>query len=645
MAEWDGTNNATFKEREDTVHFAYHDMIEKIRTSSSETDWVTFLQAFNSKLTQFGAPDNRRVCYILKLDKDPTASSSSYNPTTQLTDANVGVNMRFVQSYVDETATIASDNPAVWETEPKENIDLDIYYEASNAIPLKLDINSSAAGSLSPDDRKGHMIAPIGTSVRCLVNNSHSTSDSNQFGGCVVKGWDGNIVELEPGLNSFSTFDGNSYNKNDLSDQTTVYKNKDIRFFKDNLSYVTLQIDEIVNIDSSTYSPTSLITKIKFKRRINRNIGLPYFNCYSFGNGVESNRIRDDFNRPFIKNGVRASTTLEEQYLEDNRTNGLIYSGIYNKNTSLNSLNQFIMAEKITKDLEPTYGSIQKLFARNSDLVAFCEDKVVQIAADKDIIFNADGNPQLTASNKVLGQSRPFVGEYGISKNPESFASSSYRAYFTDKQRGAVLRLSMDGITPISDANMRDWFRDKLKGDYLDDKIIGSYDENKQCYNLTFDSLSSSSFSHTADFKSSQSDVTVTYREDIKGWSSFKSFIPESGLSCVNTYYTFRDGKIYRHNQNDTDDRNKFYGQSYVSFITAIFNQSATTIKNFNTLNYDGDQGWLVDEIKTDLETATISGFINKENRYFTSIIGDDTIDDVTSFDFQGIGIADIITT
>ena len=613
-------------------------------------------QDLNDAIFRFAKPDNRRTCYVIELDKDLNDSSNFLDTNNRTFENSLAVTdgggdatfMEFVKSYVSENSTVISDNPAVWETEPKEEEGLDIYYEASQAIPIVLDDDSTTATANSydaPDNRKGHMIAPIGTSVRCLVNGSHTTSDSNQFGGCVVKGWDGNIVELEPGLNTFTSFDGNSYNTDDLSDQTTVYKNKDIRFFKDNLSYVTLQIDEIVNIDTSTYAPTSLITKIKFKRRINRNIGLPYFNCYSFGNGVESNRIRDDFNRPFIKNGVRASTTLEEQYLEDNRTNGLIYSGIYNKNTSLNSLNQFIMAEKITKDLEPTYGSIQKLFARNSDLVAFCEDKVVQIAADKDIIFNADGNPQLTASNKVLGQSRPFVGEYGISKNPESFASSSYRAYFTDKQRGAVLRLSMDGITPISDANMRDWFRDKLKGDYLDDKIIGSYDENKQCYNLTFDSLSSSSFSHTADFKSSQSDVTVTYREDIKGWSSFKSFIPESGLSCVNTYYTFRDGKIYRHNQNDTDDRNKFYGQSYVSFITAIFNQSATTIKNFNTLNYDGDQGWLVDEIKTDLETATISGFINKENRYFTSIIGDNTIDDVTSFDFQGIGIADIITT
>jgi len=41
-------------------------------------------------------------------------------------------------------------------------------------------------------------------------------------------------------------------------------------------------------------------------------------------------------------------------------------------------------------------------------------------------------------------------GEFGISKNPESFAADNYRIYFTDKNRGAVLRLSMDGVTDIA---------------------------------------------------------------------------------------------------------------------------------------------------------------------------------------------------
>jgi len=303
------------------------------------------------------------------------------------------------------------------------------------------------------------------------------------------------------------------------------------------------------------------------------------------------------------------------------------------------------MAESITKDLEPTYGSIQKLHARDSDLIALCEDKIVQIAADKDIIFNADGNPQLTASNKVLGQSRPFVGEYGISKNPESFASASYRTYFTDKQRGAVMRLSMDGLTPISEAGMKDWFRDKFKGDYF--AIIGSYDDNKDTYNLTFDNgsnfdtnpLKPNRIDVDSDYRHDNS-VTVSYKESVKGWVSFRSFIQEGGLTLNNTYFTFRDGELYSH---DNEIRNNFYGLQYDSFITAIFNDIPTSVKNFNTLNYSGDSNWIVENIITDIETGLSSSFVAKENKYFSHIYNENTNNDTSSFSFQGIGNASAI--
>ena len=633
MAKWDGSNNATFNEREDTVHFAYHNMIEKIRTSSSSTDWDGFVSDFDNKLTEFGAPDNRRVCYILKLDKDPTASGSSYDPTTQLTDANVGVNMRFVQSYVDETATIASDNPAVWETEPKENVDLDIYYEASNAIPLKLDINSSAAGSLSPDDRKGHMIAPIGTAVRCSKANSHQSTPD--FGDCVVKSWDGNIVELEPGLDVLNDdiddgSGGTTPATSSLADQTTLYNDKKIKFYKDDLSYVEVNIFDVKQISSNNQQ----ITKLSLSRTI-KHVGLSYFNCYSFGNGVESNRIKDDFNQPFISNGVKASSTLKEQYKEDLRASGLIYSSIYNSTTSLNEINQFIMADTVTKDLLPTYGSIQKLFARNDDLIALCQDKIVQIPADKDIIFNADGNPQLTASNKVLGQARPFVGEYGISNNPESFASESYRAYFTDKQRGAVLRLSMDGLTPISDAGMSTYFKDKLKEDAF--KIVGSYDTYKKEYNLTIDDGNK----EINEFNSSSNSVTISFKEDVRGWVSFKSFIPESGLSMGGNYYTFYNSHLYQHH---LGNRSVFYGQNAICSMTAVINESPLSIKNFTTLNYDGDSDWQA-TIQTEKQSGTVNSFIEKEGKWFNYIKGNEDVIDTSAINFQGVGTCTVVNT
>ena len=47
------------------------------------------------------------------------------------------------------------------------------------------------------------------------------------------------------------------------------------------------------------------------------------------------------------------------------------------------------------------------------------EDKIFRVLANKDALFNADGNANVTSNNAVLGQAVPYAGEYGISKHPE----------------------------------------------------------------------------------------------------------------------------------------------------------------------------------------------------------------------------------
>ena len=136
-----------------------------------------------------------------------------------------------------------------------------------------------------------------------------------------------------------------------------------------------------------------------------------------------------------------------------------IYSQLYNSSSGVNRLNQFIIADKITKDINPSHGSIQLIKTRDTDLITLCEDKCFRVQANKDALFTADGNAQVTASLNVLGQVIPYVGEYGISKNPESFAQYGFRAYFTDRERGVVLRLSRDGLSEISALGMSDFFQ------------------------------------------------------------------------------------------------------------------------------------------------------------------------------------------
>lgn len=591
--------------------------------------WEAFMRA-----------DNRRIVYRLYVDKDPT-TASSFNPLTTA-DADTSIGIEFISPRTSETAPLISDNPAVWETEPKENVDLNIFHEASQVYPTTL--NSSNNELYIP---KGAIVTFLNstpnTAMALFKDYTNTDVDTT------VLGW----------------YDHNGNNPGDLIalsheiDTTFLSLNDTLKFTRYDNSYTTINLADLTKV--GTYPSSTYVYRVNTDVSQNK-VGLSWYNAFSFSNGVESDRLRDDFNQVRLDKGPIVSTTLDTVYEEERRGSGLIYSGIYNSNSGINSLNQFIQAEKITKDLNPTYGSIQKLYSRNTDLIAFCEDRVIRIQANKDAIFNADGNPQLIASNTVLGQTMPFTGDYGISKNPESFAADNYRVYFTDKQRSAVLRLSKDGLTPISNYGMSDWFGDNLQN-YM--KLVGSFDADKNDYNLTL----------KQSYSSYDKDTTITYSEDVKGWVSFKSFIPENGLSMSSDYYTFDKGYIYQHHS-EMVDRNTFYGDFNFSSVEFLLNQESGSVKNYQTLNYEGSpskitqefvppsiysneyegykkliskQGWYVDSIVTNKQEGHINEFIEKEGKWFNYIKGNTitTNTDIKTqeFSFQGIGRASSVPT
>lgn len=189
-------------------------------------------------------------------------------------------------------------------------------------------------------------------------------------------------------------------------------------------------------------------------------------NTYDFEVGsnwiIEEARIYGDFNAPITNRGLHAYTKLDSNEMRI-RHNGIIYSGIYNDRTSFNETNVFSVSEDITKAVDPHNGSIQLIDAMDNNLTIYQENKVSQALIDKDAIYSAEGVGTPVSTNKlVIGQVTPYVGEYGISKNPESFAKFGYRRYFSDKYRNAIMRLSRDGLTEISKYGMTDWFRDNL---------------------------------------------------------------------------------------------------------------------------------------------------------------------------------------
>ncbi len=637
---------------------------------------------------------------------------------------------------------------AMWETEPKESVDIDIYYEATDAIPLTLDENNimdyAPSGSVCSELKRGnevHSLTPKAIvtdhkygniqfketqSSTVLVPNGvlyRSFIVGDQLKLTHQNGLETNLVikdhiyqngDQTP-VTSTSVVDTNATIPGPFMSDTQTVIFSDIgtinavqsmhangwRILVTGLNvpigtFIALNNDQTSTLAADgnglgitltkAYEGSTVGTQIQQSFTFKAVTGmyeveedvyelpikLPWYNCYSFGNGVESDRIRDDFNAPQLDNGCKASTVLDD-YGEEIRGSGMIYSGLFNSNSSVNNLNEFNTSQKITKDLNPTYGSIQALKSRDTNVVAFCEDKVLKVLSNKDAVFNADGNPNLTATDRVLGQAIPFVGDYGISKNPESLASDQYRMYFADKQRGAILRLSNDGITPISNVGMKDWFRDNLA---KSDRILGTFDVVKGEYNVTLNPV---------DNVFNLTPTTVSFNEAGKGWVSFKSFIPSAGGSVSGKYVTAANAgsgaygvgqHLWLHDElGPFGAVNSFYGDvNFVaSHVEVIFNDNPSTVKTFMALNYEGTQqkilnttaktasvtdaagnsisandgnhvgltaqnGWEVTSITTDMQSGSVPRFVKKENKYFSYIYGDGV--DVESFCVQGIGEA-----
>ena len=473
------------------------------------THWIPYRRPGNNRKGKYGS--ERMICWTLKLDKPLNWVPEDNNHNSKAT----ATQMEFINTYIDGDG-FTSNNPAIFETEPKEVTDLNLFYEASQAY----------------DDS---------------VHGNEQTLD--------------------------------------------------------------------------------------------------YSNCFSFGNGVESNRIRDDFNAAQMTKGIKASTVLDVPYAEERKSNQVIFSGLYNSISGTNNTNQFIQADQITKSINPVYGSIQLMRHRHGGLDVLCEDKCFKIPTNKDMLFTADGSKQVTVSSNVLGTPNPYTGEFGISKNPESYTQYGYRAYFSDKARGVILRLSADGLEPISRYGLEDYFKDNLAASTT---VIGSYDTYKKEYNVTlnFD--------------------TVSFKEDTNAWTSRKSFLQEEGVSLNNTYYTFKDGQLWSH---DNQTRNNFYGTQYNSSIKFIFNDAPGSVKQFKTLNYEGSQarifqdnsgnadtdnyfpnkfekaGWWSNSIESDKQSGQVLNFEEKEGKWFNFIKGTaptSTNIDTSEFSVQGLGNASV---
>lgn len=405
---------------------------------------------------------------------------------------------------------------------------------------------------------------------------------------------------------------------------------------------------------------------------------------------IEEARIKGGFNNTSVDFGVKAYLN-EDNPVQLNRSNAIIYSGVFNSRTGFNETNVFSVGETISVALDPSYGSIQKLYALDNNLTIFQENKVSKSLIDKDAIYSAEGGQTPVSSlTQVIGQNVPYLGNYGISKNPESFATFGFRRYFADKYRGKVMRLSRDGLSEISAAGMEDFFRDQseliednfkrynvvtssgtaagstttvtvtaanianleygmtasIAGlitqafiidlntstntvtlsepvtipvsspqktaitffKFVKDTIEGAWDIRDRQYTLSYQQAPTDiSFAEEFTFLNEplaiKNTSTLSFDESIKGWTSYYTYRPNIIFSSKNNFYSFKNAKIWKHyDESVINNRGVFYNNANESSVVFVINSNPSIKKVFQTVNYEGDNGFQINYFRSDFQ-------------------------------------------
>ena len=340
--------------------------------------------------------------------------------------------------------------------------------------------------------------------------------------------------------------------------------------------------------------------------------------------------ISDDWDRG-------RSNVVDENQVQIFRPTTVRYSEPFVFDTEINGLSTFLNAS--FRDYDQRWGSIQRMYAENKRIIMFQELKVSQVLVNENILFDTDNQVAGTVGQQtlVLNNNTYYSGEFGIGTNPESFAVYGNVKYFVDAPRGAVLRLSQDGITKISDYKMHNFFTDRFKdvirnGGYY---IHGVYDVRFEEYILSFARTIIDPVGGMIP-PSSEFVVTIGFGEVKNRWLSRYSYEPEYMVQTETDIMTFRMGVNYIHNRSFI--YNTFYNVTTPNSFTYIENASPQFVKAWQSLVVKGIEAGMIsmENERGQVSVLDESDFENREGRFYASFLRDSNTPNVANPLFEG---------
>lgn len=285
----------------------------------------------------------------------------------------------------------------------------------------------------------------------------------------------------------------------------------------------------------------------------------------------------------------------------------------YQADTSINGTNRFFFDNQDSYDRG--FGDVQRLHVRDRYMKVYQKLKVGNVPILTQIVKDVTGNPLQANSDQLINKIQYYEGNFGIGDASDSLAWDNFADYFVDNYRGAICRLSQNGIEPLSIKYKTNAFFLKLLKSYRrslnngivpadqtymgDPSIYGVFEASTNRYIVALEEINRYSDPTTLVF--SQPSYTVAFDENVNQFSSFYSYKPECLANLNTTLISFKNGEIWIHdNQNAYCN---FYGTQYESYIEVVFNSSSIQKKTWLNISEFANTVWDCPSITSQMNT------------------------------------------
>jgi hypothetical protein len=248
------------------------------------------------------------------------------------------------------------------------------------------------------------------------------------------------------------------------------------------------------------------------------------------------------------------------------------HSATFIAGVNVNGLSEFNAGDEGSVPIEAV--SVQKLQATTKQsvegdvILAICNSDTYSIYVDEARMSSGDGQSFLIASSKVIGDVRKQKTGYGTI-HPESVLEVDGYVYVYDKLSRSFLRYASNGMFPISEYKVANYYENQSLINGENDPVISGYDPFYQVVFVTFKNAQTST------------KRTIGFSIPKERWISFYDFAPDGYVVGSDKMYSVVRGSIYRH---DGLMYTHFYDTEYRSTISASFNDHPAHIKEWLAL-------------------------------------------------------------